>query len=88
MIHVATDDQTNAVTITNTMFETYRVFRIGSEFYQFFCLCIWKPVKEVALQILNNGRMYITLSVVTRFFSCGTQRTRYNGVASVFSTPL
>ena len=83
-----TDDQTNAVTITNTMFETYRVFRIGCEFYRFFCLCIWKPVKEVALQILNNGRMYITLSVVTRFFSCGTQWTRYNGVASVFSTPL
>ena len=27
-----------------------------------------KPVKEVASKILNNGRVYITRSVITRFF--------------------
>ena len=32
------------------------------------CLRMWKPVKEVALKILNNGRVYITLSVIMRFF--------------------
>ena len=34
-----------------------------------------KPVKEVALKILNNGRVYITR------FSRGPQRPRYNGDA-------
>ena len=32
------------------------------------CLRMWKPVKEIALKILNNGRMYITRSIITRFF--------------------
>ena len=32
------------------------------------CLGMWKPVKEVALKILNNGQVYITRSVITRFF--------------------
>ena len=33
------------------------------------CLHMWKPVKEVSFFILNNGGMYITQSVITRFFS-------------------
>ena len=32
------------------------------------CLCMWKLVKEVALKILNNGRVYITRSVIMPFF--------------------
>jgi len=28
-----------------------------------------KPVKEVALKVLNNGGVYITQSVITLFFS-------------------
>ena len=35
-----------------------------------------KPVKEAALEILNNSRVYIT-----RGFSCGPRRPCYNGVA-------
>ena len=31
-------------------------------------LRMWKPVKEVALKILNNGHVYITRSIITRFF--------------------
>ena len=27
------------------------------------CLRMWKPVKEVALKILKNGRVYITRSI-------------------------
>ena len=30
---------------------------------------------------LNNGRVYITRSVITRFFPRGPRRPRYNGVA-------
>ena len=44
------------------------------------CLRMWKPVKEVALKILNNGRMYIWRFVITQFFSCGPWRPRYNRV--------
>jgi len=29
---------------------------------------MWKPVKEVVLKILNNGRVYIKLSVIRHFF--------------------
>ena len=32
------------------------------------CLRMWKPVKEIALKILNNGRVYITRSIITHFF--------------------
>ena len=42
---------------------------------------MWKPVKEVALKILNNGRVYITQSIITCFFSHGPCQPRYNGVA-------
>jgi len=33
------------------------------------------------LKILNNGRVYITRSVITEFFYRGPRRRRYNGVA-------
>ena len=52
------------------------------------CLRMLKPVKEVALKILNNGRVYITKSVIIGGFSRGPGRPRYNGVAvySIYST--
>ena len=30
---------------------------------------VWKPLKEIPLKIFNNCRVYITRSVITRFFS-------------------
>ena len=35
------------------------------------CLRMWKPEKVVALNILNNGRVYIMQSVITLFFLHG-----------------
>ena len=32
------------------------------------CLRMWKPVKEAALKILNSSCLYITWSVIMRFF--------------------
>ena len=38
-------------------------------------------MKEVTLKILNNGRVYITQSVITRVFPRGPRQLRYNEVA-------
>ena len=45
------------------------------------CLRMWKPVKEVALKILNNGCMHITRFVIHMLFSRGPRWPRFNGVA-------
>ena len=46
------------------------------------CLRMWKPVKEIALTIFNNGRVYTyNRSVKRQVFSRGPRRLHYNGVA-------
>ena len=48
--------------------------------FVYVCENLWKTQRGHS-NILNNGRVYITRSVIMRVFSCGPRRPRYNGVA-------